>query len=75
MTFTETRDHVWAEVVGRDIEVLEVDEGGQLQHLEGLPRDVHDPQGLQLPAAVYDDLVKNLAGCKIKQFLTKVSNF
>ena len=61
--------------MGRDVEVLEVDKGGQLQHLEGLPRDVHDPQGLQLPAAVYDDLVKNLAGCKIKQFLITMNRY
>ena len=61
--------------MGRDVEVLEVDEGGQLQHLEGLPRDVHDPQGLQLPAAVYDDLVKNLACCKIKQFLITMNRY
>ena len=43
--FTETHDQIGSNVMWRDVQVLQVDEGGHGQHLKGVPRDVDHLQG------------------------------
>ena len=75
IVLTKAHDQIGPNVVRRNVQVLEVDEGRDSQHLERVPGDVDDLQGRDPDVANRADLVQNVAcwnrsECLIEQLFT-----